>query len=156
MACGALLTSCSAERHPTSTAPPGGPTPGETATPIKHVIIIVGENRSFDHLFATYVPPNPVEHVLNLLSKQIINADGSPGASFRGRAPIQAHFRAQRRPNSSAAQELTTKALYTLLPPPDVNASARCLLMPPFSAFPAAIQACRPRISFYSAPAARI
>src|SRR5882762_2323767 len=26
----------------------------KTATPIKHVIIIVGENRSFDHLFATY------------------------------------------------------------------------------------------------------
>jgi phospholipase C len=24
-----------------------------TATPIKHVIIIVGENRSFDHVFAT-------------------------------------------------------------------------------------------------------
>ena len=24
-----------------------------TATPIKHVIVIVGENRSFDHLFAT-------------------------------------------------------------------------------------------------------
>ena len=30
----------------------------KTATPIKHVIIIVGENRSFDHLFATYVPKN--------------------------------------------------------------------------------------------------
>ena len=28
----------------------------KTATPIKHVIIIVGENRSFDHLFATYEP----------------------------------------------------------------------------------------------------
>jgi phospholipase C len=27
-----------------------------TVTPIKHVIIIVGENRSFDHLFATYMP----------------------------------------------------------------------------------------------------
>jgi phospholipase C len=26
-----------------------------TATPIKHVIVIVGENRTFDHLFATYV-----------------------------------------------------------------------------------------------------
>jgi phospholipase C len=25
-------------------------------TPIKHVIIIVGENRTFDHLFATYKP----------------------------------------------------------------------------------------------------
>jgi phospholipase C len=30
-----------------------------TASPIKHVIIIVGENRSFDHLFATYVAKNP-------------------------------------------------------------------------------------------------
>ena len=27
-----------------------------TASPIKHVIIIVGENRSFDHIFVTYVP----------------------------------------------------------------------------------------------------
>ncbi len=27
-----------------------------TSTPIKHVIIIVGENRTFDHLFATYQP----------------------------------------------------------------------------------------------------
>ena len=26
------------------------------ATPIKHVIVIIGENRSFDHVFATYVP----------------------------------------------------------------------------------------------------
>jgi phospholipase C len=25
----------------------------KTATPIKHIIIFVGENRSFDHLFAT-------------------------------------------------------------------------------------------------------
>ena len=25
-------------------------------TPIKHVIVIIGENRSFDHVFATYVP----------------------------------------------------------------------------------------------------
>jgi len=27
-----------------------------TTTPIKHVIVIIGENRSFDHVFATYVP----------------------------------------------------------------------------------------------------
>ncbi len=26
----------------------------KTASPIKHVIIIVGENRTFDHIFATY------------------------------------------------------------------------------------------------------
>ena len=39
----------------------------QTASPIKHVIIIVGENRSFDHLFATYVPKSKHERVLNLL-----------------------------------------------------------------------------------------
>ena len=38
----------------------------KTASPIKHVIIIVGENRSFDHLFATYVPKSRDERVLNL------------------------------------------------------------------------------------------
>ena len=27
-----------------------------TATPIKHVIVIIGENRTFDHVFATYQP----------------------------------------------------------------------------------------------------
>ena len=27
-----------------------------TATPIKHVIVIIGENRTFDHVFATYKP----------------------------------------------------------------------------------------------------
>ncbi|MBV9246597.1 MAG: phosphoesterase, partial [Methylobacteriaceae bacterium] len=55
----------------------------KTSTPIKHVIIIVGENRSFDHLFATYVPKSSREKVLNLLSEHIINADGSPGLNFR-------------------------------------------------------------------------
>jgi phospholipase C len=56
----------------------------KTATPIKHVIIIVGENRSFDHLFATYVPKNKKEGVLNLLSEGIINADGTPGPDHLG------------------------------------------------------------------------
>jgi hypothetical protein len=54
----------------------------KTATPIKHVIIIVGENRSFDHLFATYVPKHEDEKVLNLLSEGIVNADGTPGPNF--------------------------------------------------------------------------
>jgi phospholipase C len=52
-----------------------------TATPIKHVIVIVGENRTFDHLFATYVPAKG-HHVDNLLSKNIIREDGSPGSAF--------------------------------------------------------------------------
>jgi phospholipase C len=53
----------------------------DTATPIKHVIVIIGENRTFDHIFATYVPKKG-ETVDNLLSKGIVNADGTPGANF--------------------------------------------------------------------------
>jgi phospholipase C len=53
----------------------------ETATPIKHVIVIIGENRSFDHVFATYVPKKG-EKVWNLLSLGIVNADGTPGPNF--------------------------------------------------------------------------
>ncbi len=52
-----------------------------TTTPIKHVIVIIGENRSFDHVFATYVPKNG-QTVLNLLSEGIVKADGTPGPNF--------------------------------------------------------------------------
>jgi phospholipase C len=27
-----------------------------TDTPVKHVIVIIGENRTFDNIYATYVP----------------------------------------------------------------------------------------------------
>ena len=53
----------------------------KTASPIKHVIVIVGENRTFDHVFATYQPRRG-EHVENLLSKGIVNIDGSPGPNY--------------------------------------------------------------------------
>ena len=52
-----------------------------TKTPIRHVIVIIGENRTFDHIFATYQPKTG-EAVNNLLSEKIINADGSPGPNF--------------------------------------------------------------------------
>src|ERR1700747_1525527 len=52
-----------------------------TASPIKHVIVIIGENRSFDHVFATYVPKKG-EKVWNLLSQGIVKADGTPGPNF--------------------------------------------------------------------------
>ena len=63
-------------------SPPAPAKSLKTATPIKHVIIIVGENRSFDHLFATYTPKDKDDKVLNLLSEGIVNADGTPGANF--------------------------------------------------------------------------
>jgi len=91
-----------------------------TATPIKHVIIIVGENRSFDHLFATYVPRRRNERVLNLLSEGIINADGSPGPNF-----AKAHqFEITSAPNGGkffSSADLANKQLYATLPAPDVG-----------------------------------
>src|SRR5215475_9499061 len=48
-----------------------------TATPIKHVIVIIGENRTFDNIYATYEPRRGT--VWNLLSRGIINSDGTPG-----------------------------------------------------------------------------
>jgi phospholipase C len=54
---------------------------GNTTTPIKHVIIIIGENHTFDNVFATYQPPSG-QTVRNLLSEGIVNADGTPGPNF--------------------------------------------------------------------------
>src|SRR5579862_6362736 len=91
----------------------------KTATPIKHVNIIVGENRSFDHLFATYVPKNKGERVLNLLSEGIVNADGTPGPNF-----AKAHqFKIVSAPNGGkffSSADLAHKQLYSLLPAPDL------------------------------------
>src|SRR5579862_4886201 len=68
-----------------ATLPTPTPTPTssdqKTTSPIKHVIVIIGENRSFDLVFATYVP-KPGQSVWNLLSEEIINADGTPGRNF--------------------------------------------------------------------------
>ncbi len=52
-----------------------------TATPIKHVIVVIGENHTFDNLFGGY-KPHKGQTVHNLLSQGIINADGSPGPNF--------------------------------------------------------------------------
>src|SRR5580692_7160915 len=59
----------------------GNSNDGKTTSPIKHVIIIIGENRSFDHVFATYVPKSG-QTVSNLLSRGIIEADGTPGPNY--------------------------------------------------------------------------
>jgi len=56
-----------------------------TASPITHVIVIIGENRSFDHVFATYQPRHG-QTVNNLLSEGIIALDANknaiPGPNF--------------------------------------------------------------------------
>jgi phospholipase C len=52
-----------------------------TTSPIKHVIVIIGENRTFDHIFATY-QPKPGQTVSNLLSKGIVDINGNPGPNY--------------------------------------------------------------------------
>lgn len=52
-----------------------------TATPIQHVIVIVGENRTFDNVFGGY-KPTAGQSVVNLLSEGIIHPDGTPGPNF--------------------------------------------------------------------------
>ena len=64
-----------------ATGPRYGGRDGRTRSPIKHVVVIVGENRTFDHVFATYKARHG-QYVDNLLSKDIINEDGSPGPNY--------------------------------------------------------------------------
>ena len=73
------------------TGPAGAQAPG-TTTPIEHLIVVVGENLSFDNLFATYEPRSgSILH--NLLSEGIVNRDGSPGPDFAKTAQRLAEVR---------------------------------------------------------------
>ena len=93
---------------------------GSTKTPIKHVIVLIGENRTFDHLFATYVPKSR-DSVKNLLSEGIINADGSPGRHFAKAAQFQAVAPFQTQYFISLNNQ--QKAPYQTLPEPTLNFS---------------------------------
>jgi len=97
-----------------------------TASPIKHVIVIIGENRTFDHVFATY-KPKAGETVSNLLSKGIINAKGQPGLNFylasQSSAVDSTPDNYDLNPPSNAAYEVLPPVLaggYTTPPFPDI------------------------------------
>jgi phospholipase C len=79
----AILSLMGGDAFAVDNGPMGGSRDNDrkTASPIKHIIVILGENRTFDHLFATYKPRDG-EYVDNLLSKGIINKDGSPGPNY--------------------------------------------------------------------------
>jgi phospholipase C len=100
----------------------------KTATPIKHVIVLVGENRTFDHVFATYVPTSG-DSISNLLSKGIINANGSPGprfskaAQFKAVAPFKNKY--------YVSLDKHEKAPYSVLPQPTLNFAPTTPTFPP-------------------------
>lgn len=53
----------------------------DTRTPIKNLIVVIGENTSFDTLFATYQPPSG-QSIRNLLSAGIVDVQGQPGPAY--------------------------------------------------------------------------
>ena len=53
-----------------------------TESPIKHVIILIGENRGTDHTFGVYKPKGRGQTISNILSKGIVKDDGSAGKNF--------------------------------------------------------------------------
>jgi phospholipase C len=90
------------------------PVPAAT-TPIKHVIVIIGENRTFDHVFATYQPKEG-ETISNLLSKGIVKANGKPGPNYS----LSAQFSAvdgTSAGTSTYAISPQSKSIYSTLPP---------------------------------------
>lgn len=88
--CSSLISMASQVITPAAwAATPLSPNDLNTKTPIKHVIVIYGENRSFDHVFGTYRSPSG-ERVQNILSDGIVNEDGTPGPNFAKAAQYQA------------------------------------------------------------------
>ena len=83
----------------------------QTRTPIKHVIVIIGENRTFDHVFATYKPVGE-QKVDNLLSKGIVRADGSAGPNY--------WMATQNEALDNSTYEISPEIMgaYSVLPPP--------------------------------------
>jgi phospholipase C len=92
----------------------------KTATPIKHVIILIGENRGLDHTFGVYKPKGKNQTISNLLSKGIVNEDGTPGPHYADAQQFQVS------PQSSyyIGVPKSAKTLYSstnLMPQPNTN-----------------------------------
>ena len=100
----------------------------KTATPIEHVIVLIGENRSFDHLFGAYVPRQG-ESISNLLSKKIINVDGTPGMNFAASQQSQAVSPFQT--EYFISLDNSQKAPYATLPSPTLNFAPTQPIFPP-------------------------
>jgi len=78
-----MLVGCGNSSSPSlaTSSPPTTVTAYMPTTPIQHVIVVIGENHSFDNVFATYMPGSG-NGIWNLLSQKIVNQDGSPGPNF--------------------------------------------------------------------------
>jgi len=113
MKCGALMQTALlmlATMNPSASAATKPKTTPTAKTPIKHVVIIIGENRTFDHVYGTYVPRSG-QTIWNLQSEGIVNLDGTPGPNFKKAQQYKADVQ------TSYEISPTAKAPYTTLPP---------------------------------------
>ena len=101
-----------------------------TATPIKHVIVVIGENRTFDHIYGAYVPKSG-DSILNLLSERIVREDGSPGSNFAAAK----QFTTSGQTSYFIGADNSSKAAYTILPAPTLGGAPNMASMtsPPFA-----------------------
>ncbi|TDY23060.1 phospholipase C [Paraburkholderia sp. BL6665CI2N2] len=123
---------------PTGVTAAGYDHKSETRTPIKHVIVVVGENRTFDHVFGTYQPKRG-QSVWNLLSQGIVNADGSPGPHFKKAQQYQAQLMGP----ADFSLAPSNKTPYGTLPAPNTGGTATAASdasPPPFLTHDAAAQ----------------
>jgi phospholipase C len=106
--------------------------PLKTDTPIKHVIVVIGENRSFDHVYATFVPQS-ADSILNLLSEGIVRPDGSPGRHFAAAR----QFETSGQTSYFIGVRKKDKTAYTTLPPPTLGGAPNLpsTTSPPFPTF---------------------
>lgn len=100
-----------------------------TTTPIKHVVVIIGENHTFDNVYATYRAPRG-QSVKDLLSEGIVTASGGFGrhvgrarqrqATDTGRYGISPHqtsaYARLPRPDTTHAQGLPQNVPDTRFP----------------------------------------
>jgi phospholipase C len=106
---------------------------GSTATPIKHVIVLIGENRGLDHTFGVYKPKGKGETISNLLSKGIVNEDGTPGPNFS----LAQQFQVAAQPSYYIGAPAVAKSPYnamTVMPQPNTNGAptGQSATSPPF------------------------
>jgi phospholipase C len=111
-----------------------------TRTPIKHVIVVIGENHTYDNVFATWTPPHG-EHARNLLSEHIVTEAGGCGA--------EADRALQRRATDTDAYRLTParSGAYDTLPRPDTTTAKGVPPNVPDVRFPATLPNCPYRIT---------
>ncbi len=140
LACASISALCANSLVPIAMAqePPSSQPTGSqgnaTTTPIKHVVVIVGENRSFDHVFGMY-QPRAGQTISNILSKGIVNADGSPGPNFAMGAQNTASDTTTYSPSP------TITGPHNTLPPPSTDGApqtASDTSPPPFATLAAA------------------